>query len=87
MLSFDEPVREIQILDEAGKPLPGKDHDRRFFEASWMHKYNEKYNDVLHLIYIVLSKKISVLLLEEISPSLLQMTWLFIGQTRIQTGI
>jgi hypothetical protein len=43
MLSFDEPVREIQILDEAGKPLPGKDHDRRFFEASWMHKYNEKY--------------------------------------------
>ncbi len=43
MLSFAEPVREIQILDEAGKPLPGKDHDRRFFEASWMHKYNGKY--------------------------------------------
>jgi len=43
MLSFAEPVREIQILDEAGKPLPGKDHNRRFFEASWMHKYNGKY--------------------------------------------
>ena len=43
MLSFAEPVREIQILDETGKPLPGKDHDRRFFEASWMHKYNGKY--------------------------------------------
>jgi beta-xylosidase len=43
MLSFAEPVREIQILDEAGKPLLGKDHDRRFFEASWMHKYNGKY--------------------------------------------
>ncbi|HEX6891572.1 MAG TPA: glycoside hydrolase family 43 protein [Chryseolinea sp.] len=43
MLSFAEPVREIQILDEAGKPLLGKDHNRRFFEASWMHKYNGKY--------------------------------------------
>ena len=43
MLGFAEPVREIQILDETGKPLPGKDHDRRFFEASWMHKYNGKY--------------------------------------------
>lgn len=43
MLSFAEPVKEIQILDEAGKPLLGKDHNRRFFEASWMHKYNGKY--------------------------------------------
>ncbi len=43
MLNFSEPVREIQILDENGKPLMGKDHDRRFFEASWMHKYNGKY--------------------------------------------
>jgi hypothetical protein len=43
MLSFAEPVKEIQIVDEAGKPLLGKDHNRRFFEASWMHKYNGKY--------------------------------------------
>lgn len=43
MLGFAEPVREIQILDENGKPLLGKDHDRRFFEGSWMHKYNGKY--------------------------------------------
>lgn len=43
MLNFAEPVREIQIVDENGKPLLGKDHDRRFFEASWMHKYNGKY--------------------------------------------
>ncbi|HYG18865.1 MAG TPA: glycoside hydrolase family 43 protein [Ohtaekwangia sp.] len=43
MLSFAEPVREIQILDPEGKPLLGKDHDRRFFEAAWMHKYNNKY--------------------------------------------
>jgi hypothetical protein len=38
MLSFAEPVREIQILDETGKPLPGKDHDRRFFEAPMFDK-------------------------------------------------
>ena len=43
MLNFDEPVKEIKILDQDGKPLLGKDHDRRFFEASWMHKYNGKY--------------------------------------------
>ena len=43
MLKFDEPVKEIKILDKDGKPLLGKDHDRRFFEASWMHKYNGKY--------------------------------------------
>lgn len=43
MLSFAEPVREVQVLDENGQPIPGKDHDRRFFEASWMHKYNGKY--------------------------------------------
>ncbi len=43
MLGFGEPVREIQILDEQGKPLMGGDHARRFFEASWMHTYNGKY--------------------------------------------
>jgi len=43
MLSFDEPVKEIQILDKNGKPLLTGDHDKRFFEASWMHKYNGKY--------------------------------------------
>ena len=31
------------IVDEAGKPLLGGDHDRRFFEASWMHKHAGKY--------------------------------------------
>jgi hypothetical protein len=43
MLQFEGPVSEISILDKEGKPLIGKDHDRRFFEASWMHKYNGKY--------------------------------------------
>jgi len=43
MLSFAEPVKEVQILDSDGKPILGGDHDRRFFEAAWMHKYNDKY--------------------------------------------
>ncbi len=43
MLSFAEPVKEIKILDKEGKELLTKDHDRRFFEAAWMHKYNGKY--------------------------------------------
>ncbi|MDH4297999.1 MAG: family 43 glycosylhydrolase, partial [Cyclobacteriaceae bacterium] len=43
MLAFDESVKEIKIVDQDGNELPGKDHDRRFFEASWMHKYNSKY--------------------------------------------
>ncbi|MCJ8208980.1 glycoside hydrolase family 43 protein [Mucilaginibacter sp. RS28] len=43
MKEFDGKVRDVIILDEHGKPLLGKDHNRRFFEGSWMHKYNGKY--------------------------------------------
>lgn len=43
MLEFAEPVREIVITDEQGQPLLSGDTDRRFFEASWMHKYKGKY--------------------------------------------
>jgi hypothetical protein len=43
MKQFAETVREIIILDENGNPLLAGDNDRRFFEASWMHKYNGKY--------------------------------------------
>ena len=43
MLHFDEKVRDVVILDKDGKSLLAKDHDRRFFEASWMYKYNGKY--------------------------------------------
>ncbi len=43
MLAFDGPVKDVLIVDSVGKPLLGKDHDRRFFEGSWMHKYNGKY--------------------------------------------
>lgn len=43
MKHFDEKVRDVIILDKNGKQLLGKDHDRRFFEGSWMHKYHGKY--------------------------------------------
>jgi hypothetical protein len=43
MKSFAGPVRELQILDEHGQPLRADDHDRRFFEAAWMHKHNGVY--------------------------------------------
>jgi Glycosyl hydrolases family 43 len=43
MLAFAEPVRDVKILDENGRPLTTGDHKRRFFEASWMHKYQGKY--------------------------------------------
>lgn len=43
MHTFAEPVREIQIVDEEGKPLLADDHERRFFEASWLHKRNGVY--------------------------------------------
>ncbi len=43
MLEFAEEPRGIVILGEDGVPLNAGDHDRRFFEASWMHKHNGKY--------------------------------------------
>jgi hypothetical protein len=43
MLHFAEPVRDVTIVDKEGKPLLTKDHDKRFFEGGWMHKYNGKY--------------------------------------------
>lgn len=43
MLELDEIPRDLVILDEKGNPLTQGDTSRRFFEASWMHKYNGKY--------------------------------------------
>ena len=43
ILGFAEEPRDVVILDEEGNPLTAGDHDRRFFEASWMHKYKDKY--------------------------------------------
>ncbi len=43
MKQFAESPREIAILDENGSPLLAGDNDRRFFEASWLHKHNDTY--------------------------------------------
>ncbi len=43
MLEFAEAPRDIVILDEQGEPLLAGDTERRFFEASWLHKYQGKY--------------------------------------------
>ena len=43
LLEFDEKPREIEILDENGALLLAGDHDRRFFEAAWLHKHNGNY--------------------------------------------
>ncbi len=42
MLQFAEEPKDIIVLDENGSPLLAGD-GRRFFEASWVHKYNGKY--------------------------------------------
>jgi beta-xylosidase len=43
MLQFAEEPRGVVILDKEGAPLTAGDTERRFFEASWIHKYNGKY--------------------------------------------
>ncbi|KUR79381.1 glycoside hydrolase family 43 protein [Novosphingobium sp. FSW06-99] len=43
MKSFAEKPRDAIILDENGKPVLGGDHERRFFEASWMFKRKGTY--------------------------------------------
>ncbi|MFC3581508.1 glycoside hydrolase family 43 protein [Sphingomonas hylomeconis] len=43
MKQFAEPPRDVQIVDAAGKPILGGDHERRFFEASWMFKRGGRY--------------------------------------------
>ncbi len=43
LLAFDETPRDVLILDEKGNALLQGDRERRFFEASWMHKYKGKY--------------------------------------------
>jgi len=57
MLSFDGPAKEISILDEYKAPVLAGENEKRFFEASWMHKYNGVYylsystGDTHHLAY------------------------------------
>ncbi|MBQ6210021.1 MAG: glycoside hydrolase family 43 protein [Prevotella sp.] len=42
VLQFAEAPRLVVILDKDGQPLKARD-PHRFFEASWMHKYQGKY--------------------------------------------
>jgi beta-xylosidase len=57
MLSFDGLADEISILDEYDAPVLAGEHEKRFFEASWMHKYNGVYylsystGDTHHIAY------------------------------------
>lgn len=43
LLEFAEQPKDVQILDENGDLLLAGDNDKRFFEASWVHKHNGKY--------------------------------------------
>ncbi|MGB6151167.1 MAG: family 43 glycosylhydrolase, partial [Pricia sp.] len=43
LLEFAEEPKDIMLIDENGDPLLAGDNERRFFEASWLHKYKGKY--------------------------------------------
>jgi len=43
MLQFAEEPQPVIILDKEGKPITSGDNQHRYFEASWIHKYNGKY--------------------------------------------
>jgi hypothetical protein len=43
MKQFAHAPREIVILDGAGQPLRAGDHERRYFEGPWVHKYQGRY--------------------------------------------
>jgi len=43
MLEFDEEPRPVVILGQDDQPLKAGQNTIRFFEASWMHKYQGKY--------------------------------------------
>jgi beta-xylosidase len=43
MLEFAEDPRGVILVDDKGNVLKAGDHEHRFFEASWMHKYQGNY--------------------------------------------
>lgn len=43
LLEFAEEPKDVLIVDEKGNRLLQGDNEKRFFEASWMHKYHGKY--------------------------------------------
>lgn len=59
MKFFDGGVHELVINDTDGKPIHASKHDRRFFEAAWMHKKGSKYyfsystGDTHYIVYAI----------------------------------
>ena len=57
MRSFDGEILPVSILDSEGLPLRADDHERRFFEAAWVHKRDGLYyfsystGDTHYLVY------------------------------------
>lgn len=55
--SFSGEILPLSIVDADGNPLRARDHDRRFFEAAWMHKRHGVYyfsystGDTHYLVY------------------------------------
>lgn len=43
MTTFSETPRDVVILGADGEPIKAGDHERRFFEAAWMHKHEGTY--------------------------------------------
>ncbi|TAQ87725.1 hypothetical protein B7494_g3945 [Chlorociboria aeruginascens] len=43
MRSIDGEVMHVALLGADGKPIPAHDHEKRFFEAAWLHKYKGIY--------------------------------------------
>lgn len=57
MKSFRGDIAELRIVDPRGEPIRAGDHDRRYFEAPWVHKRNGVYylsystGDTHYLVY------------------------------------
>ncbi|MGJ1265712.1 glycoside hydrolase family 43 protein [Sphingobacterium spiritivorum] len=59
MKQLAETPKDVVVLDEKGNTILSGDHDRRFFEGSWVHKYKGKYyfsystGDTHKLVYAI----------------------------------
>jgi len=59
MVSFAEEPKDVLVLDQNGDPITAGDNDRRFFEAAWVHRYNDKYylsystGDTHNIVYAI----------------------------------
>ncbi|MBR6340818.1 MAG: glycoside hydrolase family 43 protein [Treponema sp.] len=63
MTELAEAPRDLVILDENGKPLLGKDEDRRYFEDPWLFKKGDTYyftysTGTTHLLCYATSKNV-----------------------------